>query len=145
MSLLSSLKPQTGSTGYRKRVGRGTGSGLGGTSGKGHKGQKARAGGRVRWGFEGGQTPLMRRLPKFGFSNKPFETEYDVFNIGQLSQFGKEITPEVLESAGVLRVGRIKILGHGEINKPLNVRAHKFSAKAKEAIEKAGGKVEVIE
>lgn len=146
MSLLSQLKPKKGSTGYRKRVGRGHGSGLGGTSGKGHKGQKARAGGRVRWGFEGGQTPLMRRLPKFGFSNVPFETAYDIFNLGQLESFeGNEISPETLEAAGVLRVGRVKILAKGEIKKALTVKAHKFSAKAKEAIEKAGGKVEVIE
>lgn len=145
MSLLSQLKPKKGSTGYRKRVGRGNGSGLGGTSGKGHKGQKARAGGRVRWGFEGGQTPLMRRLPKFGFSNVPFETAYDIFNLEQLESFGSEVSPEVLEAAGVLRVGRIKILGRGELKTAMVVKAHKFSTKAKEAIEKAGGKVEVIE
>lgn len=145
MSLLSNLKPKRGSTGYRKRVGRGIGSGLGGTSGKGHKGQKARAGGRVRWGFEGGQTPLMRRLPKFGFSNVNFATEYDILNIGQLERFDKEVSPETLEAAGLLRVGRVKILGQGELKKALTVKAHKFSAKAKEAIEKAGGKVEVIE
>lgn len=145
MSLLSTLKPKKGSTGYRKRVGRGTGSGLGGTSGKGHKGQKARTGGRVRWGFEGGQTPLMRRLPKFGFSNVAFATNYDTLNISQLERFDKEVTPEVLEAAGLLRVGRVKILGKGELKKALTVKAHKFSAKAKEAIEKAGGKVEVIE
>lgn len=145
MSLLSNLKPKRGSTGYRKRVGRGIGSGLGGTSGKGHKGQKARTGGRVRWGFEGGQTPLMRRLPKFGFSNVAFATEYDILNIGQLERFDKEVSPETLEAAGLLRVGRVKILAKGELKKALTVKAHKFSAKAKEAIEKAGGKVEVIE
>lgn len=144
MSLLSSLKPKRGSTGYRKRVGRGHGSGLGGTAGKGHKGQKARAGGRVRWGFEGGQTPLMRRLPKHGFSNVAFETEYDVFNISQLEKYGSEITPEVLAAAKALRVGRIKILAKGELRKALVVKAHKFSAKAKLAIEAAGGKAEVI-
>lgn len=144
MSLLSQLKPAKGATGYRKRVGRGNGSGLGGTSGKGHKGQHARAGGRVRWGFEGGQTPLMRRLPKFGFSNKPFATEYDVFNLSQLERFDGEVTPETLEAAGLLRAGRVKILGNGELKKALTVKAHKFSASAKEAIEKAGGKVEVI-
>lgn len=144
MSLLSSLRPKKGSTGYRKRVGRGRGSGLGQTAGKGHKGQKARAGGRVRWGFEGGQTPLMRRLPKYGFSNVAFATEYDVFNISQLNQFDGEVTPEVLEKAGLLRAGRVKILARGEIKKGLTVRAHKFSEAAKQAIEKAGGKVEVI-
>jgi large subunit ribosomal protein L15 len=144
MSLLSTLRPKWGATGYRKRVGRGTGSGLGGTAGKGHKGQKARAGGRVRWGFEGGQTPMMRRLPKFGFSNKAFETAYDIFNLSQLEKLGKEITPETLGAAGLLSYGRVKILGNGEIKKAVTVRAHKFSAKAKEAIEKAGGKAEVI-
>jgi large subunit ribosomal protein L15 len=144
MSLLSQLKPAIGSTFYRKRAGRGIGSGLGGTAGKGHKGQKARTGGRVRWGFEGGQTPLMRRLPKFGFSNVAFETKYDILNLGQLEQFSGDVTPEVLESAGLLRYGRIKILGNGSINKALNVKAHKFSASAKLAIEKAGGKAEVI-
>lgn len=146
MSLLSTLRPKWGATGYRKRVGRGTGSGLGGTSGKGHKGQKARTGGRVRWGFEGGQTPLMRRLPKFGFSNKKFETAYDVFNLSQVAKLqAKEVSPETLEAAGLLRVGRVKILGNGELKGAVTVRAHKFSAKAKEAIEKAGGKAEVIE
>jgi large subunit ribosomal protein L15 len=144
MSLLKNLRPKTGSTGYRKRVGRGHGSGLGGTAGKGHKGQKARAGGRVRWGFEGGQTPLMRRLPKFGFSNKNFRTEYDIFNLGQLERFGSEVTPEILEKAGVLRVGRIKILGNGKLTKAVNVKAHKFSQQALEAIQAAGGKAEVI-
>lgn len=144
MSLLASLKPKPGSTGYRKRVGRGHGSGLGGTSGKGHKGQKARAGGRVRWGFEGGQTPLMRRLPKFGFSNKNFRQEYDIFNLDQLERFGSEISPEVLEKAGVLRVGRVKILAKGKLTKAVTVRAHKFSQKAMDEIQKAGGKAEVI-
>ena len=145
MSLLSTLRPKWGATGYRKRVGRGTGSGLGGTAGKGHKGQKARTGGRVRWGFEGGQTPLHRRLPKFGFSNVAFETDYDIFNLSDLVKIGgKEITPDTLETAGLLRVGRVKILGHGELKAAVTVKAHKFSAKAKEAIEKAGGKAEVI-
>lgn len=144
MSLLETLRPKKGSTGYRKRVGRGHGSGLGGTAGKGHKGQKARAGGRVRWGFEGGQTPLMRRLPKVGFSNVDFETAYDIFNLSQLAKFGKEVTPEVLKAAGVLKHGRVKILANGEAPKGLVVKAHKFSAKAKEAIENAGGKAEVI-
>jgi large subunit ribosomal protein L15 len=145
MSLLSSLRPKWGATGYRKRVGRGTGSGLGGTAGKGHKGQKARAGGRVRWGFEGGQTPLHRRLPKFGFSNVAFETNYDIFNLSQLTAIGgKVVSPETLEKAGLLRYGRVKILGNGELKSSVTVRAHKFSAKAKEMIEKAGGKVEII-
>lgn len=144
MSLLSELKPKKGSTGYRKRVGRGHGSGLGGTSGKGDKGQKARAGGRVRWGFEGGQTPLMRRLPKFGFSNVPFRNEFDIINLDQLAKFEGEATPELFEKAGLLRVGRVKILGKGQLSKALTVKAHKFSESAKQAIEKAGGKAEVI-
>lgn len=146
MSILSQLKPTPGSTGYRKRVGRGRGSGLGQTSGKGHKGQKARAGGRVRWGFEGGQTPLMRRLPKFGFNNKNYATYFDVFNFAQLETLGgKEITPEILEKAGLITYGRVKIIVKGELKKAINVKAHKFSAGAKAAIEKAGGKAEVIE
>jgi large subunit ribosomal protein L15 len=144
MSLLENLRSKKGSTGYRKRVGRGTGSGLGGTAGKGHKGQKARAGGRVRWGFEGGQTPLMRRLPKFGFNNKSFETAYDIFNICQLEAYGKDVNPEVLKKAGVLRYGRVKILAKGDLKSAVTVKAHKFSAKAKEIIEKAGGTAEVI-
>ena len=145
MSLLSKMEPAKGSTGYRKRVGRGRGSGLGQTSGKGHKGQKARTGGRVRWGFEGGQTPLMRRLPKHGFSNVDYATYYDVLNIGQLEMIGSEVSPETLEKAGLLRHGRIKILAKGELKKAVTVKAHKFSAAAKAAIEKAGGKAEVIE
>jgi len=145
MSLLANLQPAKGSITGRKRLGRGRGSGLGQTSGKGHKGQKARAGGRVRWGFEGGQTPLMRRLPKFGFTNAAFKKRYDIFNIGQLEKLGSEITPEVLENAGLLRYGRVKILAKGELSKALTVKAHKFSAAAKAAIEKAGGKAEVIE
>ena len=144
MSLLENLTPNSGATGYRKRVGRGNGSGLGGTAGKGHKGQKARSGGKVRWGFEGGQTPLARRLPKFGFSNHDFATNYDVLNVGQLAALGKEISPEVLEKAGLLRFGRIKILAKGELKTALTVKAHKFSDAAKAAIEKAGGKAEVI-
>jgi large subunit ribosomal protein L15 len=144
MSLLSKMAPKPGSTGYRKRVGRGIGSGLGGTAGKGHKGQKARAGGRVRWGFEGGQTPLMRRLPKYGFSNVAFATRYDVFNLADLNKLGTEVNPETLEKAGLLRYGRIKILAKGELKSAVTVKAHKFSEAAKAAIEKAGGKVEVI-
>jgi large subunit ribosomal protein L15 len=144
MSLLAELRPKKGATGYRKRVGRGNGSGLGGTAGKGHKGQKARAGGRVRWGFEGGQTPLMRRLPKFGFSNRAFETRYDIVNLELLNSFSGEVGPESLEAAGLLRYGRVKILGKGQVSKALTVKAHKFSESAKAAIEKAGGKTEVI-
>ena len=144
MSVLSNLRPKKGSTHSRKRVGRGTGSGLGGTAGKGDKGQKARTGGRVRWGFEGGQTPLMRRLPKFGFSNVAFATKFDIINLEQLNRFEGEASPELFEKAGLLRHGRVKILGNGELKKALTVKAHKFSESAKQAIEKAGGKAEVI-
>ena len=145
MSLLESLRPKRGSTGYRKRVGRGVGSGLGQTSGKGHKGQRARAGGRVRWGFEGGQTPLMRRLPKFGFSNVDFANRFDIVNVGQLEAFDKEVNPSVLVKAGYAhKNAQIKVLAQGELKKALIVKAHKFSDAAKLAIEKAGGKAEVI-
>lgn len=144
-NMLSKMEPAKGSTGYRKRVGRGRGSGLGQTSGKGHKGQKARTGGKVRWGFEGGQTPLMRRLPKFGFSNVNYATNFDVFNIDQIASLGSDVSPETLEKAGLLRHGRVKILAKGDLKKAITVKAHKFSAGAKAAIEKAGGKAEVIE
>src|SRR6478672_7629489 len=126
MSILAELRPKKGATGYRKRVGRGNGSGLGGTAGKGHKGQKARTGGRVRWGFEGGQTPLMRRLPKFGFNNHNFRTRYDVINVETLNQFDGEVSPETLDKAGLLTYGRIKILGKGTLTKKLKVKAHKL-------------------
>jgi large subunit ribosomal protein L15 len=144
MSLLSNLAPKAGSTHYSKRVGRGIGSGMGGTSTKGHKGQLARTGGRVRRGFEGGQTPMHRRLPKFGFSNVDFATNYDIVNIGQLSNMSGEVTPETLIQLGFVGKGLVKILGNGELKKALTVKAHKFSEGAKKAIEAAGGKVEVI-
>lgn len=144
MSLLKSLAPKEGSKHSPKRVGRGIGSGLGGTSAKGHKGQLARTGGRVRRGFEGGQTPMHRRLPKFGFSNVAFATEYDIVNLAQLAKFTGEVTPEVLHQSGLTGRGLVKILGNGEIKTALTVKAHKFSESAKKAIEAAGGKVEVI-
>ncbi|MBY0383880.1 50S ribosomal protein L15 [bacterium] len=126
-------------------VGRGHGSGLGGTAGKGHKGQKARAGGRVRRGFEGGQTPLVRRLPKFGFTNVAFKTVYDIINLSDLTKFGAEITPEALYKKGFMKKNSLlKVLAKGTIDKAVTVKAHKFSEKAKLAIEKAGGKTEVI-
>lgn len=143
-SILSSLMPKRGSTGVTKRRGRGHATGQGGTAGKGHKGQKARAGGRVRWGFEGGQTPLMRRTPKWGFNNKDFRTEYEIVNLGSLADFSGEVNPDSLKKAGLVGRGLVKILGKGQISKGLTVKAHKFSAKAKEMIEKAGGKAEVI-
>lgn len=143
--LLSKLSPAEGSTHYRKRVGRGNGSGLGGTAGKGHKGQKARTGGTVRRGFEGGQTPLVRRLPKFGFTNVSFKTNYDILNLSDLAQFKGEVTPDTAADLGLVkRQNLLKILGNGKLDKAVTVKAHKFSESAKAAIEKAGGKVEVI-
>lgn len=144
MSLLSSLAPKAGSTHYPKRLGRGKGSGLGQTSAKGHKGQLARTGGKVRRGFEGGQTPLVRRLPKFGFSNVEFETRYSIVNISQLEKLTGTVTPETLKASGLVRSFPVKVLGNGKISKSLTVKAHKFSEAAKKAIESAGGKIEVI-
>lgn len=143
MSLLSQLAPKPGSTHYRKRIGRGRGSGLGQTAGKGHKGQIARSGGRVRRGFEGGQSPLSRRLPKFGFNN-PFRIEYSVVNVAQLNKLDGTVGPEELLKAGLIHRLPVKILGQGKLEKALTVKAHKFSGKAKELIEKAGGKIEEV-
>lgn len=144
MSILSSLSPTSGATHYRKRVGRGIGSGLGGYSGKGGKGQTQRSGGKIKRGFEGGQTPLHRRLPKFGFSNVDFEVKYTVLNISVLEKFDTSVTPDVLRSAGLVGKERIKVLGNGSLTKKLTVSAHAFSKAAIAAIEKAGGKVEVL-
>lgn len=145
---LHSLKPNEGATQNRKRVGRGPGSGTGKTSGKGHKGQNARSGGGVRPGFEGGQTPLFRRIPKRGFSNAKFKTVYAVINLSDLDKFeeGAIITPEILKEMGLVKqqLDGIKVLGKGQLTKKLTVRAHKFSDVAKEQIEKLGGKAEVI-
>ncbi|MGM0838813.1 MAG: 50S ribosomal protein L15 [Bacillota bacterium] len=144
---LHELKPNEGSRKERNRVGRGTGSGNGKTSGRGHKGQNARSGGGVRPGFEGGQTPLFQRLPKRGFTNI-HRKEYAIINLDALNRFedGTEVTPELLLETGLvskLNAG-LKVLGNGSIEKKLTVRAHKFSSAAKEAIEAAGGSVEVI-
>jgi large subunit ribosomal protein L15 len=144
MSLLSSLAPNKGAKHYPKRLGRGRGSGLGQTSGKGHKGQLARSGGTSRRGFEGGQSPLIRRLPKFGFSNKMFETKYSIVNLAQLENLSGTITPEILKKSGLVHNFPIKILGKGKLTKALTVKAHKFSEKAKASIEAAGGKIEVM-
>ncbi len=144
MSILSELKPFEGSKHYQKRLGRGRGSGMGQTSGKGNKCQLARSGGVSRRGFEGGQTPLIRRLPKFGFSNKDFETKYSVINLSQLENLTGEVTPESLKSAGLVHNFPVKILGNGKVSKSLTVKAHKFSAAAQKAIEAAGGKIEVV-
>jgi len=145
MSLLSSLRPKKGSVKRKKRIGRGDGSGKGSTAGKGHKGQLARTGGKVRRGFEGGQTPLHRRLPKFGFSNVDFATKYSVINLSQLEKLSGEVTPETLKTAKLVK-GRapVKVLGNGQLKKALTVKAHQFSESAKKAIEAAGGKVEVL-
>lgn len=145
MSLLSKLAPKEGSTHYRKRIGRGIGSGMGGTSTMGHKGQIARAGGRVRRGFEGGQTPLSRRLPKFGFTNVDFATNYQIVNLSDLSKVEGNVDAASLYAAGLVTKGsQVKILAKGEVKKAVSVKVHFISAKAKEAIEKAGGKVEII-
>ena len=147
MKSLANLTPAKGSNKNKKRLGRGPGSGLGKTAGKGHKGQKARKGGKIRPGFEGGQMPLYRRLPKRGFKN-PFRVEYNAVNLDTLNKFeaGSTVTPEVLEKAGLIKKpGQpIKLLGRGELGKSLTISLHKFSASAKVAVEKAGGKVEEI-
>ncbi|EAF9617075.1 50S ribosomal protein L15 [Listeria monocytogenes] len=144
---LHELKPSEGSRKERNRVGRGTGSGNGKTSGRGHKGQKARSGGGVRLGFEGGQLPLFRRIPKRGFTNIN-RKEFAIVNLDVLNRFedGTEVTPELLVETGIIRNEKsgIKILSNGNIKKKLTVKANKFSAAAKEAIEAAGGKTEVI-
>lgn len=145
---LHSLQPAPGATTTRKRVGRGVGSGLGKTSGRGQKGQNSRSGGGVRPGFEGGQSPLFRRLPKRGFSNARFKTTYAVINLSDLDKFenGTTVTPELLKEMGLIKqsLDGIKVLGNGTLTKKLNVKAHKFSSVAKEQIEKLGGKAEVI-
>lgn len=145
---LHTMHPAEGATKTRKRVGRGVGSGLGKTSGKGHKGQNARSGGGVKPWFEGGQLPLYRRLPKRGFSNAKFKTEYAVINLSDLNKFENDavITPELLKEMGLVKkqLDGIKVLGNGKLEKKLTVKAHKFSAVAKEQIEALGGKAEVI-
>ena len=144
---LHDLKPAVGATTAPKRLGRGVGSGLGKTSGKGHKGAKARSGGGKRPGFEGGQMPLTMRLPKRGFTNK-WRVEYATVNVERLNIFedGAVVSPVELIQAGILKNVQdgVKILGNGEITKKLTVQANKFTATAKEKIEAAGGKVEVF-
>lgn len=145
MSALGSLKKFRGSSRKAKALGRGRGSGKGGRSTRGGKGQKARKGAPIRRGFEGGQTPLIRRMPKVGFSNQPFANRYEILNISQLAAFSGTVGPEELHKAGITSASaRIKVLGRGDAPKGLTVRAHKFSESAKTALEKAGGKVEVI-
>ena len=144
---LHDLKPTVGATTAPKRLGRGIGSGLGKTSGKGHKGAKARSGGGKRPGFEGGQMPLTMRLPKRGFTNK-FRTEFATVNVDRLNIFedGAVVTPVELIEAGILKNVQdgVKILGNGEITKKLTVKATKFTESAKQKIEAAGGKAEVF-
>ena len=144
---LHELAPVMGSTHVNKRKGRGTGTGNGKTAGRGHKGQKARSGGKLRIGFEGGQMPLARRIPKRGFHNifaKPLES----VNVSALEKFedGAEVTAEILCNAGIVKnaLDGIKILGTGTLTKKLTVKAAAFSASAKEKIEAAGGKAEVV-
>lgn len=144
---LSDLRPPEGATKKRKRVGRGPGSGWGKTSGRGEKGQKSRSGYSRKRGFEGGQMPLVRRVPKRGFHN-PFRTEYVTVNVSRLNEIdGDSFTPESLLASGVIsKAGDgLKILGDGELKRKVSVSAHKFSKSAKEKIEAAGGQAIVIE
>ena len=145
---LDKLKPADRSKFKKKRVGRGPGSGLGKTAGRGHKGAQSRSGYHFKRGFEGGQMPLHRRVPKRGFNNI-FRTEYDVVNLDQLeSRFdtGADVTPESMRAAGLVssKTSLVKVLGRGDVTKALNVQAHKFSGKAAEKLAAAGGKAEAI-
>ena len=145
---LHTVKPNPYATKPKKRVGRGPESGTGKTAGRGENGQNSRSGGGVRVGFEGGQTPLFRRLPKRGFSNAKFKKVYAVINLSDLNRFddGAEVTPEILKDMGLVKnaLDGIKVLGSGKLEKKLTVKANKFSASAFEQIEKLGGKAEVI-
>lgn len=144
---LNELRPSEGSAKNKKRVGRGPGSGLGKTSGRGHKGQKARSGAKSTRGFEGGQMPLQRRLPKVGFTNI-FKKEYSIVNVGDLSRFDTDtvIDRELLCKSGLVKkMGHgVKVLGNGEIKQPLTLKVDKVSGSAKKKIEAAGGKVESV-
>ena len=143
---LSKLRAPKKSSENKKRVGRGMGSGMGKTSARGHKGQRSRSGSRMMRGFEGGQMPLHRRLPKRGFTNI-FRQEYNIVNLEKLAALGEStITPDVLRKAGVISTKRpVKILGDGELTSAITVHAHKFSKSAQEKITKAGGKFEVLQ
>jgi large subunit ribosomal protein L15 len=148
MIKLDGLKPAKGSKKKNKRLGRGNSSGHGSTSTKGNKGQIARSGGYHKVGFEGGQMPLQRRLPKFGFIN-PFRKEYTVINLSRIDTLpnDKEITPERLVELGIIKnsqMDRLKVLGTGDLTKIYTIKAHKFSETAVEKIKKAGGKAEVL-
>lgn len=145
---LNELQRNIGATHAKKRVGRGSGSGLGKTSGRGQKGQKARSGGSINPVFEGGQLPLYRRIPKRGFSNHMFKTRYAVVNIEQLNVFEDNtlVTPALLKEAGIIKnqLDGIKVLGNGKLEKKLTIQANKFSKSALESIKEAGSKAEVI-
>ena len=145
---LEELKKNPGATHSKKRVGRGSGSGLGKTSGKGHKGQNARSGGGVRPLFEGGQLPLYRRLPRRGFSNALFKVRYATINVEDLNVFEDNtlVTPALLKETGMVKkqLNGIKVLGNGKLEKKLTIQAHKFSTSALEKIKESGSKAEVI-
>ena len=145
---LHELEKNIGATHAKKRVGHGPGSGLGKTSGRGQKGQKARSGGSINPVFEGGQLPLYRRLPKRGFSNYPFKKEYAVINLSDLNVFedGTVVTPTLLKERGIVKkqLSGIKVLGEGQLEKKLTVQAHKFSKNAIDKINESGSKAEVI-
>ncbi len=143
---LSNIRAPRKASGNKKRVGRGMGSGMGKTSTRGHKGQRSRSGSRMMRGFEGGQMPLHRRIPKRGFTNI-FRTEYNIVNLEKLAALGETtINPDVLRKAGVISTKRpVKILGDGELKSAITVQAHKFSKSAQEKITKAGGKFEVLQ
>jgi large subunit ribosomal protein L15 len=146
---LHNLKPAKGSVRNRKRVGRGPGSGLGKTAGRGEKGQKSRSGFARKPGFEGGQMPLHRRLPKRGFTNAPFRKEFATVNLGRLDVFeaGTIVTPELLVKLGLVKrlLDGLKVLADGQLTKALTVHAHRFSGKAQERIATLGGKAELIQ
>ncbi len=148
-NMLSQLKPPAGAVKKRRRVGRGPGSGLGKTAGRGHKGQNSRSGGGVRPGFEGGQMPLQRRLPKRGFTNI-FRKQFEIINVGDLERLAVDgvISVDILRDQRQLskNIGAgLKVLGNGELTTALTVRAHRFSQSARQKIEAAGGKAEVID
>ena len=145
---LHELKKNEGATTTRKRVGRGAGSGLGKTSGKGHKGQKARSGAKINPVFEGGQSPLFRRLHIRGFSNARFKTRYATINVSDLNVFKDNdvVTPEVLKEKGILKnqLDGVKVLGNGTLERKITIKAHRFTSSALQKIEESGSKAEVI-
>lgn len=144
---LHEMKSTPGSRHSKKRIGRGIGSGTGKTSTRGEKGQHKRGRGKVRIGFEGGQNPLYKRLPKRGFNNKNFETKYTIINLDKIAQLNlKLVTPDILKEKGIIKkkYNKIKILGNGELKMPTTIKAHQFSKSALKKIEKSKGKAEVL-